>query len=63
MHGFAIIIGSCLIKPTSPLVALILVSWMYGTSPNLSYEDYKNSYIQNGGERVDFIEKCFKEWK
>lgn len=63
MHGFAIVIGKCAISPASPKLALLLVMWMYGTAPGISYEEYRQAYIDAGGQsQVAEIEKCFLDF-
>ena len=63
MQGFAIIIGACKIIPPSPKLAVLLVMWMYGAVPGFTYEDYRKSYVDGGGQnQVAHIEKCFLDW-
>lgn len=60
---FAVIIGKCVIISPPPKLAVLLILWLFGAVPGMSYESYKEQYIAAGGTDVEKVEACFSSWE
>lgn len=67
MTGFGILIGKCYIVPPSAKAAMLLVAWMFGAIPGMSYADYRFAMLQQypaaqAKAAVARIEQCFSDY-